>query len=65
MYRNQFPIEPKVDNFKPGRYRRIKVWRIKSTFGEHCIYAITAEEARNEFKRLKPTAVIISTTRIK
>lgn len=63
MQSNQFPITPKVQQWKPGRYRRIKVWLIDSSIGEFCIYAITAERAREEFKRLRPTAVIFKTTR--
>jgi hypothetical protein len=53
---------------KPGyrhyvRYRRIKVWKIQSSHGEFCMYSVDAKGAREEFLRLKPTAIILNIQR--
>jgi hypothetical protein len=67
---NQIPMQsdksPTVT--KPGfrhfrRYRRVKVWKVQSSIGEFCIYAVDAKAVREEFKRLKPTATIINIIR--
>lgn len=63
MQSNQFPKTKRPDNFIPGRYRRVKVWKVQSNIGEFCIYAINAQAVREEFKRLRPTAVIINIIR--
>lgn len=63
MQSNQFPKNKRPDNFIPGQYRRVKVWNVKSTWGEFSMYAINANAVREEFKRLRPTAIILSIER--
>ena len=63
MQSNQFPRREKPLTAIPRRYRRVKVWKIQSSVGEFCIYAINAQGARDEFKRLSPTAVIVNVMR--
>ena len=63
MQSNQFPINHLPKEYIPDRYKRVKVWNILSSHGEHTIYGVKASDVRNEFKRLKPTATIISITR--
>jgi hypothetical protein len=63
MQSNQFPRPEKPFTPVPKRYRRVKVWKVQSSIGEFCIYAVNAQGVRDEFKRLKPTATIINIIR--
>ena len=63
MKNNQFPKTKRPDNFIPGKYRRVKVWNVKSTWGEFIMYAVDAKTVREEFNRLRPTAQILSVER--
>ena len=64
MQSNQFPNYPSGLITSSEAVTVVsKCGRFRSSLGEFCIYAINAERAREEFKRLRPTAVILNVTR--